>query len=98
MAGAVFMLLQGKVPYADVLAVLLVAAVAGVITHVPAGLGVLEGVFIALLSHRVPEAQLLGALLGYRALYYIAPMVAAAVMYLQVELRARKQHPVPQRP
>src|SRR5690606_2757198 len=51
MATAVYLLLQGKVPYTAVLSVLLVAAVAGVITHVPAGLGVLEAVFIALLSH-----------------------------------------------
>ena len=44
-----------SVPYPTVLAVLLVAAVAGVITHVPAGLGVLEAVFVALLSHRAAE-------------------------------------------
>lgn len=91
MAGAVYVLLQGRVPYDAVLSVLLIAAVAGVITHVPAGLGVLEAVFIALLSHRVPEHTLLGALLGYRALYYIAPLSIAGVLYLMVELRARKQ-------
>lgn len=91
MAGAVYLLLQGKVPYSSVLSVLLIAAVAGVITHVPAGLGVLEGVFIALLSHRLPEHTLLGALLGYRALYYIAPLFVAGGLYLLVELRARKQ-------
>ena len=90
MAAAVYILLQGRIEYSQVLAVLLIAAVAGVITHVPAGLGVLEAVFIALLSHKVPEGQLLGALLGYRALYYIAPLLAAALLYLKVEVRARK--------
>lgn len=90
MGAAVWLLLQGKVDYPTVLSVLLVAAVAGVITHVPAGLGVLEGVFIALLSHRVPEHQLLGALLGYRALYYIGPLFLAGLLYLSVEMRARK--------
>lgn len=94
MAGAVYLLLQGKVPYTAVLSVLLVAAVAGVITHVPAGLGVLEAVFIALLSHRLPEHQLLGALLGYRALYYIAPLLVAALLYLTLEAKTRKQAPV----
>ncbi len=93
MAGAIYVLLQGKVDYAACLSVLLIGAVAGVVTHVPAGLGVLEAVFIGLLSHRVPEAQLLGALLGYRALYYIAPLLAAALLYLKVELRARKHAP-----
>jgi uncharacterized membrane protein YbhN (UPF0104 family) len=91
MAAAVYVLLQGKVPYPAVLSVLLIAAVAGVITHVPAGLGVLEAVFVALLSHRLPEHQLLGALLGYRALYYIAPLLVAALLYLSFEVRSRKQ-------
>ena len=84
------MLLQRQVPYTDVLTVLLVAAVAGVITHVPAGLGVFEAVFVALLSHQVSEGQLLAALLGYRALYYIVPLMIAALLYLVMELHARK--------
>lgn len=90
MAAAVWVLLQGRIDYASVLSVLLIAAVAGVITHVPAGLGVLEAVFIGLLSHRLGEHELLGALLGYRALYYILPLLAAALLYLTVEMKARK--------
>jgi uncharacterized membrane protein YbhN (UPF0104 family) len=90
MGAILFTLLQGKVGYPAVLSVLLVAAVAGVITHVPAGLGVLEAVFIALLSHKVPEGQLLAALLTYRAIYYIGPLLLAAGLYLFVEARARK--------
>lgn len=93
MAAAVYILLQGRIEYSHVLSVLLIAAVAGVITHVPAGLGVLEAVFVALLSHQVPQHQLLGALLGYRAFYYIAPLLVAALLYLAVEVRARKHAP-----
>ena len=69
---------------------LLIAAIAGVILHIPAGLGVTEAVFIALLSHRVPEGQLLAALLTYRAIYYIAPLLLAATLYVLVEARARR--------
>jgi uncharacterized membrane protein YbhN (UPF0104 family) len=94
MAAAVYTLLQGRIDYASVLSVLLIAAVAGVITHVPAGLGVLEAVFVGLLAHRLPEGQILGALLGYRALYYIAPLLVAALLYLTVEMRLRKHAPV----
>jgi uncharacterized membrane protein YbhN (UPF0104 family) len=90
MAGIVWLLLQQKVPYPEVLAVLLVGAVAGVITHVPAGLGVLEAVFVALLAHRLPQGQILAALIGYRAFYYIAPLGIAAVAYLAMEWRARR--------
>lgn len=90
MAGIIWVLLQQKIPYTDVLTVLLVGAIAGVVLHVPAGLGVFEAVFIALLSHRISEGQLLAALLGYRALYYIGPLAIAGAMYLVMELRARR--------
>jgi uncharacterized membrane protein YbhN (UPF0104 family) len=73
--------------------VLLVGAIVGVFAHVPAGLGVFEFVFVALLSHRVSEGRLLAALLGYRAIYYIVPMLIAAAMYLEFELKARRAAP-----
>jgi uncharacterized membrane protein YbhN (UPF0104 family) len=90
MGGVIYVLLQERVPYADALTVLLVGAIAGVVAHVPAGLGVFEFVFIALLSHQVSEGQLIAALLGYRAIYYIAPLMAAALLYLVMETHARK--------
>ena len=70
--------------------VLLLAAVAGVITHVPAGLGVLEAVFIALLSHKMPQAAILAALVAYRVIYYLAPLSIATMVYLVMEARAKK--------
>jgi len=90
MAGVVYVLLGQRIVYYDVLTVLLIGAIAGVVAHVPAGLGVFEFVFVALLSHIVPESRLIGALLGYRAIYYIGPLMIAAVLYLAMELRARK--------
>ncbi len=90
-AGVLFVLLQRQVPYPTVLGVLLVAAVAGVLTHIPAGLGVLEAVFIALLAgDDIPRSTILGALLAYRFLYYLAPLVLASLVFLAIELRARK--------
>ena len=88
--GVIWVLLQGELAYHSVLAVLLVAAVAGVITHVPAGLGVLEAVFIALLSDQVPQGRLLGALLVYRGLYYLLPLGVATLAYFVAELRAKR--------
>ncbi|KQV99534.1 lysylphosphatidylglycerol synthase domain-containing protein [Rhizobacter sp. Root1221] len=88
-ASIVYVLLQQRIDYPAVLSVLLVAAVAGVITHVPAGIGVLEAVFVALLSHQVPKGELLGALLAYRAVYYLGPLIVATVTFLFVEARAK---------
>ncbi len=86
-SGVVYLLMPDRISYPSVLAVMLIAAVAGVITHVPAGLGVLEAVFVALLSHQAPASQLLAALLTYRAIYYIAPFALALLAYLATEAR-----------
>jgi glycosyltransferase 2 family protein len=91
MAGVIYVLLGRSIVYSDVLTVLLIGAIAGVFAHVPAGLGVFEFVYVALLSHLVPESRLLGALLGYRAIYYIAPLVVGALMYLSMEVRAKRR-------
>ncbi len=92
MAAIIWVLLGQRLHYLDVLTVLLIGAIAGVVAHVPAGLGVFEFVFVALLSHQISEGRLIGALLGYRAIYYIVPLIVAAVLYLFMELHARKQN------
>ncbi|MDQ3271880.1 MAG: lysylphosphatidylglycerol synthase domain-containing protein [Pseudomonadota bacterium] len=89
MSGLMFLLLQHKVAFPTVAGVLLVAAVAGVVAHVPAGLGVLEAVFVALLSHQIPTHQLLAALVAYRIIYYLMPLVIATAAYLVTEARAK---------
>jgi uncharacterized protein (TIRG00374 family) len=89
-ATTVYFLLGQKIEFTAVLGVLLVGAIAGVITHVPAGLGVLEAVFVALLSHQMPKSELVAALLTYRAIYYLAPLLIATVVYIIVETRAKK--------
>ncbi len=94
MAGVVYVLLQRAVAYTDVLTVLLMGAIAGVFAHVPGGLGVYEFIFVGLLSHRVSEGRLLAALLGYRAIYYIVPMLVAGAMYLLFELQHRHASPM----
>jgi phosphatidylglycerol lysyltransferase len=65
-----------------------VACFAGVVSHVPGGLGVFESVIILALPHVAPEA-LLGSLLAYRAIYYLAPLLIAALLFTSQELRAQ---------
>lgn len=88
MGSVVFVLLQQKIGLASVAGVLLLAAVTGIIARMPAGLGVLETVFVVLLSHQLPRHELLAALLVYRAIYYLAPLTLATVLYLVAESRA----------
>ena len=90
-ASVLYVLLQGKVGFVTVLGVLLVSSVAGVVTHIPAGLGVLEAVFLALLAGAHPVNQLLASLLAYRAVFYVGPLVIAGFTYLALELAARRR-------
>lgn len=84
-AAIVYVLFQGQVAFVLVLAALLLAAIAVVLTHIPAGLGVLEAVFIGLLSRRIPTPHIVAALLVFRAIYYLAPLAIAAVVYMTIE-------------
>ena len=95
--GAIYMLLQQRIAYPTALAVFLVAAVAGVIAHVPAGLGVLEAVFVALLAESMPVGELLAGLLAYRGMYYLVPLLVAAVLYVLIEAGTRtRNRPLPE--
>ena len=90
MAWIIDLLLPAQVPYPTVLGVLLLAGIASAMAHIPAGIGVLEAVFVAMLGHAVPPPQLLAALLGYRGLYYLAPLLVAVALYLGFEARGKK--------
>jgi uncharacterized membrane protein YbhN (UPF0104 family) len=72
-----------------IIGTLLLAAVASALAHVPAGIGVLEAVFIGMLGHSVPAPQLIGALLAYRACYYLVPLAIAVMAYAWLEVGAR---------
>jgi uncharacterized membrane protein YbhN (UPF0104 family) len=85
-----WVLFEGRIPWPTVLAVLLLASVAGVITHVPAGLGVTEAVFIAALGDEMPAPQLLAGLLAYRVAYHLLPLAWAAPAWAIGELQARR--------
>ncbi|PQM28797.1 GNAT family N-acetyltransferase [Sphingopyxis lindanitolerans] len=61
------------------------AIIAALVSHVPGGLGVFEAVVIA----AVPgdKAQLLAALLAYRVIYYLLPLLLAALLLAWHESR-----------
>ncbi|HUP90636.1 MAG TPA: lysylphosphatidylglycerol synthase domain-containing protein [Solimonas sp.] len=87
-AATLAQLLPQEVAFTRVLATLFVSSLAGVVAHIPGNLGVLEGVCLALLGDAIPAAQLLAALLAFRAIYYLLPFAAALVVYAFLEVRA----------
>ncbi len=93
MGCAMYLLLGQQVPYATTLGVLLAASIVGVVTPIPAGLGVLEAVYLALLSGSVRQGTLMGAVLAYRAVYYLLPLGGGLVLYLLLERHAASHPP-----
>ncbi|TLV19203.1 UPF0104 family protein [Klebsiella indica] len=90
MGAIIWLLLGPQVDYFLVLGVLLVSSIAGVIVHIPAGIGVLEGVFIAMLSgEEISRGAIIAALLAYRTLYYFLPLLFATIGYLILESQAK---------
>lgn len=61
-----------------------IAFVAGQLSNVPAGLGVLEAALFLMLP-QVPPGKLVGAVLAYRAVYELIPLLVALVLLLVYE-------------
>ena len=89
-AALLFVLLGEQAAYPFVLGVFLVSAIAGVIAHIPAGVGVIELVFLALLGDTLPQHAIIAGLVVYRAVYYLAPLLAAIIVYAGLEARSRR--------
>lgn len=77
----------GQMAFLPFLAVYLAAMMAGILSHVPGGVGVFETVVIAALPAGVPVADAAAGLLLYRLIYYILPFVVALLMMALAELR-----------
>ncbi|HLV18027.1 MAG TPA: lysylphosphatidylglycerol synthase domain-containing protein [Pseudomonas sp.] len=97
MAALINLLLPEQASLMAVLGILAISAIAGVVTHIPAGLGVLEAIFIALLQHQMAPSAILAALIGYRALYFLLPLAVACLVYLLIERRVSLRTPPMQR-
>ena len=91
-AGAVLWVLlpEGTIGFGPLLAAYLLAVIAGVVSLVPGGLGVFDGVLVALLAPTVPASVALGAVVAYRGVYYLLPLVVAALAMVGTEVARQK--------
>jgi phosphatidylglycerol lysyltransferase len=92
-AGAVlYVLLPAgyQLSFLPVLGVFLIAQFAGILSHVPGGLGVFEAIVVVLLRSRVPAASILGALVAYRVVYYLLPLVLALAFLIAFEVQRQR--------
>ncbi len=76
-----------EVAYLGVASVYVIANTTSLISHVPGGLGVIESVVMFLL----PQTDLIGALLTFRFVYFLAPLCLGGVLLAMTELVYRRR-------
>lgn len=89
--GILYVLLNQQIPYFTVMGTYMLTSIATVITHLPAGLGLLEALFVALLSSRLPVPDILAAVLVFRAMFNLMALIVGGIVYLLLENAARSK-------
>jgi phosphatidylglycerol lysyltransferase len=81
------------ITYVHFLGIFLFAQVAGLLSHVPGGLGVFESMMVLLMPPEPPrgEADLLAAMVAFRGVYYLLPLLLAAVSLGAHEVVRRRE-------
>jgi phosphatidylglycerol lysyltransferase len=93
-AGSVLYVLMAnsvQMDYPEFLEIFLLAQCIGIVSAVPGGLGVFEGVMLLLLSEAAPASSLIGSLLLYRVIYYLMPLGLAAIILGAEEVASRRE-------
>jgi phosphatidylglycerol lysyltransferase len=84
LAGAVLFLSMPNftsVGYLHVLAVFVVALTAGIISHVPGGVGVFDTIVLVGLEEHLPGDSILAGLLVFRICYFLVPLLGAGAVF-----------------
>ncbi len=86
----------GRAGLPEFMAIFTAATALGVISHVPSGLGVFDAVVLLALHGSVPPDQVAAALLAYRAIYFLLPLLLSSVLLSVFELRQAQGWLTPQ--
>lgn len=71
-----------------------IAMALGVLSHVPGGVGVFEAVILLATNGHAPVSQVAGALVLYRGIYYLLPLMLAACLLAWFEFRQSPAAPI----
>ncbi len=83
------------VGFAAFLSVYVVAQIVGMMSQVPAGLGVFEAMFLVLIPGPVDQSAFLASVLAFRAVYYVLPLLVGFVLLSCYELYAQRRTLIP---
>lgn len=80
-----------NIPFIVFIGLFAIAQSTGVFSQVPGGIGVFESVFLLALPDTVDKANIFGALLAFRIIYYVFPLIGMGSLFFIYErwLRSR---------
>ena len=73
------------IPFNTFIGAYIIAQILGVYSQVPGGLGVFELVFSNIIPGTENQAMLFGALIAYRIIYYLLPLIISAIALISYE-------------
>jgi phosphatidylglycerol lysyltransferase len=73
------------IPFGTYIGLFVVAQTTGVFSQVPGGIGVFESIFLIALPDTVDKAAVFGALLTYRIIYYVLPLIGVGGLFFIYE-------------
>lgn len=90
-AGGCFYILipDPAVPFFGFIIVYALGIVAGMLSHVPGGLGVFDSIILLTFAYSVPAESLAAALIVYRVVYYLIPLALATTILAFREVLGR---------
>jgi phosphatidylglycerol lysyltransferase len=90
---ALYLLLArpGGLSAATFVEIFIVAQVVSLLSHVPGGIGVFETTMLVLLKPWLTPPEVLGALVVYRAIYYLLPLAVAVIALGGYEIGLRRE-------
>lgn len=74
-----------EISFDTFIGVFIIAQVLGVFSQVPGGLGVFEGLFMYIIPGEHNQATLFGALIAYRIIYYLLPLILSGIILVSYE-------------
>lgn len=74
-----------EIPFDIFIGVFIIAQVLGVFSQVPGGLGVFEGLFLLIMPGEHETLYLFSALIAYRIIYYLLPLIVSAIVLISYE-------------
>ncbi len=74
-----------NIPFNTFIGAFIIAQILGVYSQVPGGLGVFELVFSNIIPGAENQAMLFGALIAYRIIYYLLPLIVSGIVLFSYE-------------